>query len=609
MLLKDIHSPADLKRLTQGELNTLAFEIREEIMAVVTENGGHLASNLGVVELTIALHLCYDSPTDKLLFDVGHQSYVHKLLTGRYERFATLRKEGGISGFTLRSESPHDPFGAGHSGTAVSAALGFARARQCRGEIYDICAVVGDGSFMNGPSMEAINDLGHAKLPMVVVLNDNEMSIAKNVGGLSRYLGKLRTRPGYQRLKRSTKLALDRLPLIGGVLSSILLAVKKLMRFLFVNGEFFSSLGLDYLGPVDGHSLEELISAINAAKSMERPVLLHVVTQKGKGYEPAEAKPDSYHGVSPANAPKSAAFAYAKTAGETLVSIGEKDPQVVAVTAAMPSGSGADIFARAFPDRCFDVGIAESHGVTTAAAMAAGGLKPYFMVYSTFLQRGYDQILHDVALQGLNVGFLLTHAGLVGEDGYTHNGVFDLSYLLQVPGMTVLSPSCHEELSLLMRWASQCVQGPFAIRYAKAGNPATAPVQPLEEGAWPLLKQGNKATILAVGEMVWVALQAAELLAQAGLEVAVVNARVLMPLPKDALQPHLAAPLITLEENVPQGGFGSLVARQLEGRQTVLQIGVEQGFVQQATRARQLEICGLDAKSVAAKIAAYLEGK
>jgi 1-deoxy-D-xylulose-5-phosphate synthase len=583
--------------------------MRAEITKTCLLRGGHLSSNLGVVELSIALHLVYDAPRDKILLDVGHQSYAHKLLTGRFRAFASLRTEGGLSGFTLRSESKYDAFGAGHSGTAVAAALGFARAARIRGEALHCAALVGDGSFMNGPNIEAVNDLGQSKLPVVVVLNDNEMSISKNVGGLSRYLARLRTRASYQQLKKDTKRFLDRIPIFGGWIERFLLFWKGIARYVFVKGAFFSSLGFDYLGPVDGHDLPELVSALTSARSMERPVLLHVVTKKGKGYGPAEEQPEVYHGVSPEGAERQ--ISYPKAAGLALAELGREDPSVVVLTAAMPGGTGAEAFAKAFPDRFFDVGLAEESAVTQGAALAASGLRPYFMVYSTFLQRGYDQILHDVALQGLPLTLLVSHAGLVGEDGYTHNGCFDLSFLLHVPGLWVLSPSGPEELKALLLWARMAIPAaPVAIRYAKGAAAGDfPPVTPMEESPWPILREGRDCALLAVGELCREALRAAELLQEEGIEVTVVNARQLSPLPMEPLCALARMPLVTLEENVLEAGFGSsvLLALSREGIQArALCVGIENGFVAHAPRKRQIELCGLDAASIARRVLGFM---
>ncbi|MDR2515174.1 MAG: 1-deoxy-D-xylulose-5-phosphate synthase [Christensenellaceae bacterium] len=607
--LSELTGPRDLRRLNMAQLNALAAEMRAEITKTCLERGGHLSSNLGVVELSIALHLVYDAPRDKILFDVGHQSYAHKLLTGRFGGFASLRTEGGLSGFPLRSESEYDAFGAGHAGTAVAAALGFARAARIRGETLHCAALVGDGSFMNGPNIEAVNDLGQSKLPVVVVLNDNEMSISKNVGGLSRYLARLRTRPSYQHLKKKTKRLLDRIPILGGWIERFLLFWKGIARYVFVNGAFFSSLGFDYLGPVDGYDLPGLIAALNSAREMERPVLLHVVTKKGKGYRPAEEQPEAYHGIPPKGAEKP--ISYPNTAGLALAELGRQDPSIAVLTAAMPGGTGAEAFAAAFPDRFFDVGLAEESAVTQGAALAAAGLRPYFMVYSTFLQRGYDQILHDVALQGLPLTLLISHAGLVGEDGCTHNGNFDLSFLLHVPGLWVFSPSGPEELKTLLFWARKSIPGaPVAIRYAKGAIDGDFPaVTPMEEVTWPRLREGQDCTLLAVGELCREALQAAKLLQAEGIEAAVVNARQLAPLPMEALRLLAKAPLITLEENVLEGGFGSsvLLALSREGAETrTLCLGIGNGFVAHAPRRRQIELCGLDSASVARRVLGFL---
>lgn len=606
-ILDRIQGPQDLKGLSFDQLAALAGELRARILEVTGENGGHLASNLGVVELTIALHLVYDCPKDKLIFDVGHQCYAHKLLTGRRDRFQNLRKKDGLSGFPRMEESPFDAFGAGHSGTAISAALGYARARSALGQDYRVVALVGDGSFMNGPSMEAFNDAGHSGEPLVVVLNDNEMSIDRNEGALARYLTRLRARPGYQRAKRRTKSALDSLPLLGRPIKAAIQWSKRKLRRLLVEGEFFEDLGFSYLGPVDGHDLPTLVGALRAAKEMERPVLLHVLTTKGKGFEPAQVRPERYHGVSPNGAPK--AFSYAGVVGETLCQLGARDKRLCVITAAMREGTGTERFARRFPERFYDVGIAESHAVTMAAAMAAGGLHPHFVVYSTFLQRGYDQILQDVALQGLPARLLVSHMGLVGEDGATHNGGFTLSYLLQAPGMTVLCPSDSRELSYLLTWAQAHVPGPLALCYGKQGSPGDRAPVAMELAAWPCLREGQDAALCCVGETLGLGLSAAELLERQGVRLGVYNARQLKPLPEEALEALQGLPTITLEENAPQGGLGGLLALALgrAGRQPhLLPLGLPDRFVAQGTRLEQLESCGLLPEQIADRIARFL---
>ncbi len=605
-LLKNIRGPEDLKALSFSQLEELAGEMRARILEVTRQNGGHLASNLGVVELTIALHLVYDCPKDKILFDVGHQCYAHKLLTGRQDRFSELRKKNGLSGFPRMEESCYDAFGAGHSGTSVSAALGYARARALLNEDYKVVAVVGDGSFMNGPSVEAINDAGHSGEPLVVVLNDNEMSIDRNVGALARYLARLRSGEVYQRAKKRTKSVLDALPLVGEPLKKAIQRFKRKLRRLVVEEGFFEDLGFTYLGPVDGHDLRALVSSLRAARELQKPVLLHVLTKKGSGYGPALESPERYHGVSPITAKK--AYPYARAVGEALLEMGEKDRKLCVITAAMRNGTGAETFAEKYPDRFFDVGIAEAHAVTMASGMAAAGLHPYFLVYSTFLQRSYDEILHDAALQDLPIRLLVSHMGLVGEDGATHNGGFTLSFLLHVPELTVLCASSGTELRELLEWSRERVTGPLAICYGKQGSPGEKAV-PMEKTRWPVLREGDDATLLCVGEMLPIGLQAAALLERQGVSLCVRNARQLKPLPDGVLDELQGRDVITLEENVLSGGFGESLLYALHERGAAprfLALGLPDRFVAQGTRMEQLEECGLLPEQTAQKIAAFL---
>lgn len=607
-LLPQIHSPEDVKRLTIPQLKMLCDELREQILAVTRVNGGHLASNLGVVELTVAIHYVYACPQDKLLFDVGHQCYAHKLLTGRYTAFQTIRQENGISGFPRRDESVYDAFGSGHSGTAISAALGYALARSINNEKYDVAALIGDGAFMNGPSIEAFNHAGHVKEPMVVILNDNEMSISKNVGALSRYLNRLRAKQSYQSAKQRTKRILQAIPLLGPAVAFLLKGFKKLMRMIFVKGALFNDLGFAYLGPVDGHNLPTLIDALSAARSMQKPVVLHVVTKKGRGYKPAEKRPDLFHGILPANA-DTVSVSYSRQTGDLLEKLAREDEKLCVITAAMPAGTGVEAFAGQYPDRFFDVGISEEHAVTLAASLAAAGLKPYFVVYSTFLQRAYDQILHDVALQKLPVTFLISHAGFVGEDGATHQGLFDLSFLTHVPGATILAPSGSREYEYLLQWAHDNIHSPVFIRFGKHAAQEAATVTPMEQAAWPMERQGKDAVILAVGDLNALAMETAEQLAPQGIDCRVLNARILKPLPMKELNALADLPLIVLEENTVLGGFGAellAVCAQQGKSLKLLELGAADAFYPHATIQRQREAAGLDASTVAEKIRRFV---
>ena len=613
-ILKEIQDGADLKSFSIDKLEKLCEEIRCEILRVVNVNGGHLSSNLGAVELIVGIHYVYDLPCDRLLFDVGHQCYAHKLLTGRAEAFDSLRKLNGLSGFPKRTESDYDAFGTGHSGTAVSAALGFARAAAIRGEKRDCIALVGDGAFMDGPCMEAVNDAGRSELPLVIVLNDNEMSISKNVGALSKYLNRLRSNKSYWKFKGRTASFLKRIPLVGNGLHNAVYAFKNSVKYLFVKGQFFEALGFTYLGPIDGHDLRSVIQYLNRAKNLEVPVLLHAVTHKGHGYQPAEEKPDKFHGVAPYEVERDSgalnSLSYTGTVGDTLISMAQEDASVAVITAAMRDGTGVARFGKAFPERFYDVGIAEEHAVTMAAGLAAGGAKPFFAVYSTFLQRAYDQIVHDVALQKLPVVFLCSHAGIVGEDGATHHGAFDLSFCSHIPNMTILAPSCAEEMEMMMRWAKDA-EGPVIIRYPKQGCSAMHNLVPLQKSAWQVVSISHKAkaVIFAAGSMVATAMIAADTLALEGVEVEVVNCRQIKPLPDRMLEKYVGLPIITLEENSMIGGFGALVAMryaQLGHSVRMLPLGIADEFVPHGTVSQLHKRIQLDVDGICDKIKEFI---
>ena len=488
-MLSKISGPADLKALDESQLVELARELREVIIGQVSRTGGHLASNLGAVELTIALHRALDCPRDKLVFDVGHQAYVHKLLTGRYARFGTLRQQGGISGFPRRGESEYDAFSVGHASTAISAALGMARARDALGEDYQVVAVVGDGALTGGMCYEALNDLGASPTHMTIVLNDNEMSIARNVGALSRYLTRLRNSPAYRATKARVRMRLGRLPVLGPRLIRVIERVKDALKLMLVRGSFFEIFGLEYVGPVDGHDLRTLGEALAYASHAVRPVLLHVITQKGHGYAPAEHSPERFHGTAPffietGEAQSAPVTLNSDEMARGLTELMRSDRRVVGITAAMPAGTGMNLVAKQCPGRVFDVGIAEEHAVTLAAGMAAAGARPYVCLYSTFMQRAFDQLLHDVALDALPVCLLLDRAGVSGADGATHQGVFDLAFLSIAPGLRVMSPRCGEELRLMLKFALE-LNAPCAIRYARdADADLCGGVAPIENGHW-----------------------------------------------------------------------------------------------------------------------------
>ncbi len=614
MLIEQIHEPADLKKLSVKQLKQLCEELRAEIINVVSEHGGHLASNLGVVELTVAIHYVFDAPEDKLVLDVGHQSYAHKLLTGRFQAFHTLRQKGGISGFPQQEESEYDAFTAGHASTAISAALGLARTRDImRGE-YDVVTVVGDGALTGGMCYEALNDAGQSNTRMIVILNDNDMSIAPNVGALSRYLTRLRQSKGYIAVKHGVRDRLEKHPKVGAPLYRLLYRFRNTIRSIFVDDKFFSALGFKYIGPVDGHDLRSLIRVLKRARSYDEPQLIHVVTQKGRGYEPAEEHPVTFHGVAPFYVESGSR----KQAGETtsgkivarqLVEMADNDIRICAVTAAMPMGTGMDVFKQAHPERCFDVGIAEEHAVTMAAGMASQGMKPYVAVYSTFLQRAYDQIMVDVCRNALPVTFLIDRAGLVGEDGETHQGVFDLSYLRSIPGMVIAAPRDVRDLKKLVE-ISQDYDGPMAIRYPKSCEdmgPGIQSQQRVSIGEWELLSDGRDVMIFAVGRMVPLAMQAAIELMGKGVSAGVVDARFVAPMDADMLRRKAVGVrlVVTVEENVLAGGFGEGVLEALSdmGVSTpAMTLGVPDRFIAQASVAEQTLECGLDAYSIARRI-------
>ena len=622
MLLEQINSPADLKKLNLRQLRQLAEELRAEIIKVVSNRGGHLSSNLGVVELTLAMHYVFDAPDDKLVFDVGHQSYVHKLLTGRYEAFQSLRAKGGASGFPQMDESEYDAFTAGHASTAISAALGMARTRDIMRGDYNVVAVVGDGALTGGMCYEALNDAGLTKTRMIVILNDNAMSIAPNVGAMSRYLTRLRTSKGYGALKRAIRSGLERIPKIGMPLFRFVEKLRDKLRSLFMDGQFFEALGFKYIGPVDGHDLKRMIRVLRRAKDSEEPLLIHAVTQKGKGYQPAEDHPDVYHGVAPfliesGESKREALAACGRIAARQLSEMADTDVRICAITAAMPNGTGMDVFQADHPDRFFDVGIAEEHAVTMAAGMAFQGMKPYVAIYSTFLQRAYDQIAMDVCRNALPVTFLIDRAGLVGADGATHQGVMDLSYLRGIPNMAVAAPRDIRDLKKLLS-LSRDVNSPLAIRYPRDGEdlgPGIQSQRDFDIGEWELLSSGSDVMILAVGRMVQLAMQATVELTGKHISAGVVDARFVKPMDRKMLleQAGKVKLVVTVEENVLAGGFGEGVLEALSNAgidMPVLTLGVPDEFVAHAKVSQQLEACGLTAPRVAQRInAAYRELK
>ncbi len=566
-LLDKINSPADVKKLSNEQLKQLAAEIRQLLIKVISHTGGHLAPNLGVVELTLALHKVFTTPQDKLVFDVGHQAYIHKIITGRREQFPTLRQYGGLSGFPKRCESEHDAFGTGHSSTSISAALGMAVARDLQGEDYNVVAIIGDGSMTGGMAFEALNNAGTLHKKMVVVLNDNEMSISKNVGAMSDYLYHLRTGETYNKIKNDIEGWLKNMEFGTDVLKAIR-RLKGSVKYLMVPTSIFEELGFTYLGPVDGHDIHGLIEVLQAAKKIDGPVMVHVLTKKGKGYKPAEESPNKFHGTGPfeiATGKKitnpAAPISYTEVFGKTITELADSDKKIVGLTAAMPDGTGLNIFAQAHPDRFFDVGIAEQHAVTAAAGMAAAGMKPVTAIYSTFMQRAYDSILHDICMQKLHVTMCLDRAGLVGDDGYTHHGVFDYAYLRSIPNMTIMAPKDENELRHMLKTALS-FNGPISVRYPRGsgvGVDITEPMQELPIGKAEVLREGKELCFWAIGSMVQSAVQAADKLKEQGIDAGVVNMRFAKPLDKELLIEHAKryGKIVTLEEGVLQRGAGN----------------------------------------------------
>ncbi len=575
MLLENITGAEDVRKLSLKEQKILAKEVRRFIIEKMSDNGGHLASNLGVVELTIALFHTLNLPKDKIVWDVGHQCYTHKILSGRRDDFALLRKFKGISGFPKREESPYDSFNTGHSSTSISAALGIAEGRDILGEDYTVLAVIGDGALTGGMAYEALNNASKMKKNFIIILNDNEMSIAKNVGGMSTYLNGIRSHKGYTRFKENLASGLGKIPLVGNHLVERLKNTKNSIKQLLVPGMLFENMGLTYLGPVDGHNLHALEQVIHEAKRIDHAVLVHVVTKKGKGYVPAEQNPSAFHGVGPfhiatgKSKKESSEKSYTDIFAESLIKEGKENKKIVAITAAMPDGTGLDKFEKLFPKRFFDVGIAEAHAVTSAAGLASAGLKPVFAVYSSFLQRAYDQLVHDVCLQKLPVVFAIDRAGLVGADGETHQGIFDISYLRSIPNMTIMAPKNAKELAEMLHFALR-FQGPIAIRYPRgtAYQGFSEKQEPIEYGkAEILIEEPGEIALLALGSMVSTGEHIVEKMAKKGVKLSLVNARFAKPIDTDILD-SLAEKgyrkILTLEEGVRSGGYGEAVLSYME---------------------------------------------
>ncbi|MGL5439423.1 MAG: 1-deoxy-D-xylulose-5-phosphate synthase [Filifactoraceae bacterium] len=626
--LENIKCPKDIKNLDYKELELLSLEVRDFLLKSVSETGGHLSSNLGVVELSIALHRVFNSPEDKIVFDVGHQGYVHKILTGRKNEFSTLRQYGGMSGFLKRTESEHDHFDAGHSSTSISVAAGFVKGRSFNKNNNSVVAVIGDGAMTGGMAYEALNNLGNSKEPVIVILNDNEMSISENVGGLSEYLGRLRTAQNYSVAKDITKTVLSKIPKIGGAIISGARRAKDSVKYLLVPGMFFEDIGFTYIGPIDGHNIKKIEESLEHCKNLKEPVLLHVITQKGKGYKKAEENPNLYHGVGAFDinngVKEKVTNNYSDAFGKSLLKLAEKDKRIYAITAAMPDGTGLNCFRKKYPDRFVDVGIAEQHAVTMSAGMALSGIIPVFAVYSTFLQRAYDQILHDVCLQNLHVIFAIDRAGVVGQDGETHHGVFDIAYLKHIPNMTILAPSDGTELEKMLESAIYDIKGPVAIRYPRGSSEALkkyyellSPYRNLENKVFEpeviyetSKKYKNKLTIIALGNMIEKALGAVEALEEKEYMIKIINPKMATPNKLEELNSLITNDknILTLEDGGVLGGFGEMVSLANKDK-NVLNLGFPREFIPAGTQDELFEAYELDSKGIVSKIEKFFEKK
>ncbi len=596
-LLSSAMSPSALRAMDVPALEKLCAEIRAFLIENVPKTGGHFASNLGVVELTVALHRIFSVPHDKIIWDVGHQSYVHKILTGRGDRFDSLRQFGGLSGFPKRAESEFDSFDTGHSSTSISAALGFAAARDLKKEGGEAIAVIGDASFSGGLAMEALNHIAHCKHKVIVILNDNQMSIGQVVGGFSQYLNKIRTRSAYYTIKRETSDFLNRIPVLGRPTAAAIKRFNRFLRYCVTPGVVFEKLGCRYLGPVDGHNIRQLCDTLSEAGRLTESVLVHVMTKKGKGYAPAEETPSLYHAVSPQ---KSTEESCSARFGKTIVSLAEKIPNLVAISPSTPDSSGLGEFMKKYPDRFFDTGIAEAHAATFAAGLSAGGMLPVLSVYSSFLQRAYDSLVHDVALSGGHVVLAIDRAGLVGSDGETHQGIFDLSFLTHIPNMTVLAPADLQSLEEMLTYAAETHRGPIAVRYPR-GTLAPLSAPPFVFGKAAILKEGTDITIAALGRMTHTALSAAALLAEKGISAEVIDLRCAKPIdiPCLAASGKKTGRIITIEDNTAPGGVGEKIAATLTGVPVYIK-AFPDTFVPHGTEKELMALYRLDAESLAA---------
>ena len=621
--LEKINSPKDLRELSATQLEELAQELREVIISTVAKNGGHLASNLGVVELTLALHRVFNTPQDKIIWDVGHQCYVHKIITGRREQFNSLRSHKGLSGFPRRDESEHDAFGVGHSSTSISAALGLVLAREIKKEKYCVTAVIGDGAMTGGMAFEALNHAGQLKKDLIVILNDNKMSIGTNVGAMSGYFNRLRTDPKYSWSKSEIENILLHIPSIGPKIAKAAGRIKDSFKYLVVPGMLFEELGFTYLGPIDGHNMLSIQNTLEQAKHLGGPVLVHVVTEKGRGYEPAVQKADKFHGIGPFDISSGSILesnevsTYTEVFGRTILEAAQEDSSIVAITAAMSSGTGLNEFAAQFPERFFDVGIAEQHAVTMAAGLASAGLKPVVAIYSTFLQRAYDQIIHDVCLQNLPVIFAVDRAGIVGDDGPTHHGLFDITYLRGIPNLTVMAPADENELRCML-YTALSLNSPCAIRFPRGvglGMALDSRALSLPVGKADVQVEGNDITLLALGNGVTAAYKAAQLLKDKGVLAAVINARFIKPLDRECIAywARRTGILITIEENILAGGFGSAVLELLadmgiNGIKTHC-MGIGDIFVEHGNQSVLRDKYGLQAEHIASTALAMLSAE
>lgn len=620
-ILENYNDLEDLKKMNVNEMNDFAKEIREFIIRIVSENGGHLSSNLGVVELTLALHKVFNTNEDRIIWDVGHQSYIHKILTGRKDDFHTIRKYKGMSGFPKRKESIHDAFDTGHSSTSISAGLGYALGRDIKKEKYNVISVIGDGAMTAGMAFEALNNAGDAKTDLIVILNDNEMSISENVGGLSKYLEGVRATPTYYKVKEDVESMFNTIPTIGKKMFKTAERAKDSFKYFLVPGMFFEDLGFKYFGPTDGHDIEEVMNVLNRAKKAGGPVLVHILTKKGKGFKPAEIKPDVFHGASSYDVQtgeplkKCEVETYSDVLGDTLVKLAKENEKIVAITAAMPSGTGLDNFKKQYRNRFFDVGIAEQHGVTLAAGLAASGLKPFFAVYSTFLQRGYDQILHDVCIQNLPVTFMIDRAGLVGSDGETHHGSFDISYLSHIPNLTIMAPKDKTEFISMIKFA-ETLDSPLALRYPRGTcfDLSKKECSPIEMAKSEVIKSGKDVAIVALGKMVEVSYEVMKSLEEKDIDITLVNARFVKPLDEELLLDIAIThkTIITVEDNAKIGGFGSyvndlLIKNAHKGK--VINIGLPDEFIEHGSVDILYEELKMDKAGIEEEVLKNLENK